>query len=80
MKTLVVKIPERLEKRLARLEKKSGKSADVHLREALEERIRDMEDYYSAVETLKKVESGEMSVRTLDEWKEDYDRRHQMED
>ncbi len=79
MKTVVMKVSPSMERRLARIKQMSGKSIHAQMQAALERHVQDMEDYLSAVETLEKVESGEMSVRSLEEWKRDYDRRHQVE-
>jgi RHH-type rel operon transcriptional repressor/antitoxin RelB len=46
---LAIRLPEDVEKRLGRLAKQTGRSKTVYAREAIEEHLADLEDYYLAV-------------------------------
>jgi RHH-type rel operon transcriptional repressor/antitoxin RelB len=55
---LALRLPEDIEKRLAALAKKTGRTKSFYAREAIIEKIEDLEDYYMATERLKD-DSGE---------------------
>lgn len=49
---LALRLPEDIEKRLAALAKKTGRTKSFYAREAIVEHIEDLEDYYLAEERL----------------------------
>ncbi|MGH8750302.1 MAG: type II toxin-antitoxin system RelB family antitoxin [Burkholderiales bacterium] len=50
---LALRLPEEIEKRLALLAKKTGRTKTFYVREALLEYLEDLEDYYLAEERMK---------------------------
>ncbi len=55
---LALRLPEDIEKRLAALAKKTGRTKSFYAREAIIEKIEELEDYYLAKERLEN-DSGE---------------------
>jgi len=51
-KMLAIRLPPDIEKRLDELSKKTGRTKTYYAREALEEYIDDLEDYYLAVDRV----------------------------
>jgi RHH-type transcriptional regulator, rel operon repressor / antitoxin RelB len=49
---LAVRLPPEIERRLAALAKKTGRSKSYYVREAILRQIEDIEDYYLAVRRL----------------------------
>ena len=56
---LSVRLPEELEQRLEALAKATGRSKTYYVREALIQKIEDMEDLYLAETALERIASGE---------------------
>jgi RHH-type rel operon transcriptional repressor/antitoxin RelB len=52
MNAMVVRIPKEIEARLNSLAKKTGRPKSYYVREALIDRLNDLEDYYLALERL----------------------------
>jgi len=50
---LAIRLDPKTEDRLTRLAKKTGRTKTFYAREAIEEYIEDMEDYYLAVEAIR---------------------------
>lgn len=50
---LALRLPPDIEARLERLAKKTGRTKSYYAREAILEKIEDMEDYYLALERIK---------------------------
>ena len=50
---LAIRLPPKIEKRLSALAKKTGRTKTYYAREAIIERIQDLEDYYLAEERMK---------------------------
>lgn len=57
---LSVRLPEDLEKRLEALAKATGRSKTYYVREALIQKLEDMEDIYMAEAVLERIASGEV--------------------
>ena len=55
---LALRLPEDVEKRLAALAKKTGRTKSFYAREAILEHIEELEDYYLAEERLR-TDTGE---------------------
>ena len=49
---LAIRLDAALEERLARLAKKTGRTKTFYAREAIEQHLEDLEDYYLALEVL----------------------------
>jgi len=66
---LVIRLDQKLEERLNRLAKLTGRSKTFYAREAIEEHIENMEDYYLAVDASRErgyTYSAEEAKRELD--------------
>lgn len=50
---LAIRLPPKIEKRLSALARKTGRTKTYYAREAIIERIQDLEDYYLAEERMK---------------------------
>ena len=57
-----VRIPEDLETRLNTLARRTGRSKNSFVREALLHQLDDIEDYYLGMETLERIRNGEERV------------------
>ena len=65
---LAIRLDPETEERLARLAKKTGRTKTFYAREAIEEYIQDMEDYYLAVDAIRepgRTYSAEEAKREL---------------
>lgn len=58
MTSLNIRIPEALAGRLISLSEQTGRTKSYYVRAALEEKLQEMEDYFLAMESLEKVETG----------------------
>jgi RHH-type rel operon transcriptional repressor/antitoxin RelB len=65
---LSVRLPEELEQRLEALAKATGRSKTYYVREALIQKIEDMEDLYLAEAVLERIASGEEKVVSAEEF------------
>ena len=54
-----VRIPEDLDNRLNTLARRTGRSRNSFVREALLRQLDDIEDYYLGMETLERIRNGE---------------------
>jgi RHH-type rel operon transcriptional repressor/antitoxin RelB len=66
-----VRLPPAIEKRLAALAAKTGRSKAFYLREIIENGLEDAEDYYLGAQVLERVRTGKERVFTLDEVERD---------
>ena len=55
---LAIRLPEKIEKRLERLAKRTGRTKTYYAREAILEHLDDLEDIYLAEKALEDVRSG----------------------
>lgn len=55
---LAIRLPESIEKRLARLAKRSGRTKTFYAREAILRYIEDLEDVYDAERAWERIQSG----------------------
>src|ERR1700732_2796691 len=60
---LAIRLPERIEKRLDRLAKRTGRTKTYYAREAILQHLEDLEDIYLAEKRLAEIRAGR--VRTL---------------
>ena len=67
---LSIELPEEIEARLERLAERTGRSKSFYVREAILEKIEDMEDVYLAEEVLERIRKGdEKIVSAEDVWR-----------
>lgn len=64
---LAIRLPEELERRLAELARRTGRTKTFYAREAIEVHLEDLEDYYLAAETAQRVREGTERVYSLEE-------------
>jgi len=62
-----VRLPEELEARLDALARRTGRTKAFYVRQALEQQLEDLEDYYDAVQASRRVREGKEKIYTLDE-------------
>ena len=55
---LAIRLPEKIEKRLARLAKRTGRTKTYYAREAILKHLEDLEDIYFAEKALADIRSG----------------------
>jgi RHH-type rel operon transcriptional repressor/antitoxin RelB len=65
-----IRLPEKIEKRLARLAAKTGRSKTYYVTEAILEHLEDLEDSYLAAKRLEDAMKGRSRTYTLDEARE----------
>ena len=66
---LAIRLKPELEQRLERLAKKTGRTKTFYAREAIEEHLEDLEDYYLALEVLQnpgRIYTAEEAKRELE--------------
>lgn len=68
---LAIRLPEELERRLAELAQRTGRTKTFYAREAIEVHLEDLEDYYLAAETAQRVREGTERVYSLEEMSRD---------
>lgn len=56
---LAIRLPEKIEKRLEKLAKRTGRTKSFYVREAVLEHLDDLEDLYLAERVVERLESGE---------------------
>ena len=64
---LALRLPEEIERRLAALAKRTGRSKSFYAREAILEHLDDLEAEYLSAQVLKRVHEGKEQTYTLDE-------------
>ena len=62
-----IRLAPETEKRLSELSARTGRSKAYYLREAVEEYLDDMEDYYLAAEVAERVRRGEEKTYPLEQ-------------
>jgi RHH-type rel operon transcriptional repressor/antitoxin RelB len=73
---LAIRLPDSVEKRLAKLAKRTGRTKTFYAREAILRYIEDLEDIYDAEHILERIRSGKEKTIPL----EDVMKRYGMED
>ena len=56
---LAIRLPPSIERRLARLAKRTGRTKTFYAREAILSHLEDLEDLYQAERSLERIRSGE---------------------
>lgn len=73
---LSIDLPEEIEARLERLAERTGRSKSFYVREAVLEKIEDMEDVYLAEKVLERVRRGEEQILSAEDmwraWRIEY--------
>jgi RHH-type rel operon transcriptional repressor/antitoxin RelB len=64
---LSIRLPEEIEARLERLAKQTGRTKSFYAREAILEKIEDMEDVYLAEHVLERIRKGEEKTLSAEE-------------
>lgn len=64
---LAIRLPEKIEKRLARLAKRTGRTKTYYAREAILQYLDDLEDIYLAEKRMEEIESGRVKTVPLEE-------------
>jgi RHH-type rel operon transcriptional repressor/antitoxin RelB len=64
---LAIRLPEKIEKRLARLAKQTGRTKTYYAREAILQYLDDLEDIYLAQKELEAIRSGRSKTIPLEE-------------
>jgi len=67
MSNLNIRIPDSVADRLTLLAEKTGRTKTYYVRQALEEKIEELEDYYLALQSLEKVSTGKSKVWSHEE-------------
>lgn len=66
-----VRLPDDLDKRLTALAQRTGRTKAFYIREAIEQQIKDLEDYYDAVRISRQVREGKTRVLSAEDvWKD----------
>ncbi|MGA7575716.1 MAG: DUF6290 family protein [Terriglobales bacterium] len=73
---LAIRLPEKIEKRLDRLAKRTGRTKTYYAREAILQHIENLEDIYLAEKRMDAIESGRAKTIPLEEIM----RQHGLED
>ncbi len=72
---LAIRLPARIEKRLAKLAERTGRTKTYYAREAILKYIEDLEDVYDAERVLERIRAGKEQTIPL----EDVMKRHGVE-
>ena len=64
---LAIRLPEKIEKRLARLAKLTGRTKTYYAREAILKHLDDLEDVYLAEKRMEAIEAGRVKTIPLEE-------------
>ncbi len=64
---LAIRLPDKIEKRLARLAKRTGRTKTYYAREAILKHLDDLEDVYLAERRMEAIESGRVKTIPLEE-------------
>jgi RHH-type rel operon transcriptional repressor/antitoxin RelB len=64
---LAIRLPEKIEKRLARLAKRTGRTKTYYAREAILQYLDDLEAIYLAEKRMEEIESGRVKTVPLKE-------------
>ena len=68
---LSIRLPEEIEARLEALARQTGRTKSYYARQAIVEKIEDLEDIYLAEQTLERIRAGQEDVISADEmWRD----------
>jgi len=57
-----IRLPDDIDRRLDFLARQTGRTKAFYIREALSEKIDDLEDYYLAADVLERIRKGEEAI------------------
>jgi RHH-type transcriptional regulator, rel operon repressor / antitoxin RelB len=77
---LAIRLPEKIEKRLERLAKRTGRTKTYYAREAILQHIEDLEDIYLAEKRLEAIRSGHVKTIPLEKVMRQHGLNPQMDD
>lgn len=66
-----IRLPEDIEKRLDFLARHTGRTKAFYIREALSEKIEDLEDYYLAADVLERIRKGKEATYSSSQVRKD---------
>jgi len=69
---IAVRLPEKIETRLAKLAKRTGRTKTFYVREAILQHLEDLEDLYLAEKALEDIRAGRSKTYTLEEVMKEY--------
>lgn len=69
---LAIRLPDSIEKRLARLAKRTGRTKTFYAREAILKHIEDLEDIYDAERAWERIQSGKDKTIPLEDVMKEY--------
>lgn len=69
---LAIRLPDSIEKRLARLAKRTGRTKTFYAREAILRHLEDLEDAYEADRRLERIRSGKDKTIPLEDVLKEY--------
>jgi RHH-type transcriptional regulator, rel operon repressor / antitoxin RelB len=64
---LAIRLPEKIEKRLEKLARRTGRTKTFYAREAILQHLAELEDLYLAEKALSRIRSGEQKTIPLKE-------------
>lgn len=76
MTSLNIRIPNTLDQRLAMLAAHTGRTKSYYVREALEEKLEELEDCYLAIQSLENIKKGKSKVWSHKEIEKDCGLEH----
>jgi RHH-type rel operon transcriptional repressor/antitoxin RelB len=77
---LAIRLPDNIEKRLARLAKRTGRTKTYYAREAILQHIEDLEDIYLAEKRLAEIRAGRVRTIPLEQVMRRYGLKSKVED
>jgi RHH-type rel operon transcriptional repressor/antitoxin RelB len=77
---LAIRLPDNIEKRLARLAKRTGRTKTYYAREAILQHIEDLEDIYLAEKRLAEIRAGRVRTIPLEKVMRRYGLKPKVED
>lgn len=64
---LAIRLPQSIEKRLAKLARRTGRTKSYYVREAILQHLDDLEDVYLAEQRLERIQRGEERTIPLED-------------
>ena len=77
---LAIRLPERIEKRLGRLAKRTGRTKTYYAREAILQHLEELEDIYLAEKRLAEIRAGRVRTMPLEKVMRRYGLKPKVED
>lgn len=73
MSTINIRIPDELAGRLGMLADQTGRTKSYYIRQAIEEKLEELEDHYLAMQSLENIATGKSKVWTQQELEQEDD-------